>query len=101
MKYLRKVGIIRQRGQFTIPDAIRETVSWLNENGIVMVTLVTPTRLEIEPIERAKGMKAEGKKEADWDVIWKRIQEARSLKGTKRPKGGLSQFIIRDRQTRK
>ncbi|OGG91918.1 hypothetical protein A3H16_02720 [Candidatus Kaiserbacteria bacterium RIFCSPLOWO2_12_FULL_53_8] len=97
MKQIRKVGIIRQRGQFTIPDAIRDAAVWLKENGAVVITLVTPTRLEIEPLKEGNGKVVQ--ETTDWETIWKRMEEVRKLPG--KYKGSLSEFIISDRQTRR
>lgn len=81
-------AIIRDRGQLTIPDSIRELRSWATTNSVVTVISEKPDEIVIKPHDFQK-------KEVDWDKLWKLIERSRAIKG----KGGnLSGFIAKDRQ---
>ena len=82
---IQTVGIIRQRGQLTIPDKIRETFPWLSPSSVVTIVSQKPDEIIIKP----------HKKEYNWDKIWKGIRKARSIHG----KGKMStlEFIQQDR----
>lgn len=78
------ISIIRDRGQLTIPDAIRALRQWASPNSAVTITSEQPDEIVIRP----------HKKEYDWDQMWELINKSRSFKG----KGGnLSKFITEDR----
>ncbi len=83
--------IIRQRGQLTIPDAIRKIRSWAKKDSVVVVSSTDPDEIVIRPYEK--------KKEVNWDLLWKKIEEVRSYRG--KGSGNLSKFIIEDRETRR
>lgn len=80
---------IRQRGQLTLPQAIRKRLPWVKTDQPVTITttgdkiVITPHQPEAEP---------------DWDYIWEKIDQARSIKGKQ---GDLSHFIQKDRETRR
>lgn len=82
--------IIRQRGQVTIPDAIRENFTWLTPGSVIFIKPQVPDELIIRAYESQK-------KEVDWDKIWKYIKKSRNIRG----KGNISgsEFIAHDRQT--
>ena len=84
------VGIIRNRGQLTIPDKIRETFRWLTPSSTVTITSQKPDEIVIRPYTQSE-------KKIDWDKIWKQIKRVRAFKGEGR--GNLSQFIAQDRET--
>ncbi len=79
------VSIIRDRGQLTIPDSIRQIVSWATPLSAVSISVVKPDEIVIRP----------HKNEYDWDKIWEGIRKARAIKGKGR--GSLSKFIAEDR----
>lgn len=89
---LQTVGIVRQRGQLTIPDKIRETFRWLTPSSMVTITSQKPDEIVIKPITASK-------KTVDWDELWRNIQRVRSYRG--KGGGNLSKFIAKDRQTRR
>lgn len=89
MKEKRSIGIIRQRGQLTIPDSIRKAVGWLKPETVVDVSVTTPEEITIRPYE--------GKHKANHQELWDEINAIRSLPGQA---GNLSEFIDHDRQTR-
>lgn len=82
---------VRQRGQLTIPDKIREAVSWLGEHNIVSVS-ATKNQVIITPYAKPMNDKP------DWSEIRRLLRLASSFKGTKPLKKPLSQFIIEDRE---
>lgn len=85
---IQTVGIVRQRGQLTIPDKIRETFRWLTPSSTVTITSQEPDAIVIRPASASK-------KTVDWDKLWNNIELSRSFKG----KGGnLSEFIAKDRE---
>ena len=80
---------IRQRGQLTIPDQVREMLGWLQTGAVVGIE-ADKDEVRIKP-------KIISRKQADWDKIWRTIKLTRSFKS----QGGdipASQFIIEDRQ---
>jgi bifunctional DNA-binding transcriptional regulator/antitoxin component of YhaV-PrlF toxin-antitoxin module len=83
---MKEISIIRDRGQLTIPDSIRKTVSWVNPMSAISITVVKPDEIIIKPHQV----------QVDWDKIWLGIKKARSIKG-KNGKGNLSEFIAEDR----
>lgn len=85
---IQAVGIVRQRGQLTIPDKIRENFNWLTPSSAITISSQKPDEIIIRPISASK-------KAVDWDKIWEGIRKARAIKGKGR--GSLSKFIAEDR----
>jgi len=83
------ISVIRDRGQLTIPDKIREAHDWANPNSIVTIISDSPDEIIIKP------HKADVKREIDWNRLWKMIEFSRSFKGKR---GNLSKFIAEDRK---
>lgn len=81
------IGIIRNRGQLTIPDSIRALRHWAGPNCAITITTERPDEIVIRP----------HKKQVDWDKLWKQMKRVRAFKG--KGKGNLSEFIARDRET--
>ena len=88
---IQAVGIIRQRGQLTIPDKIRETFRWLTSSSIVTITSQKPDEIVIRPYTQAK-------KEIDWDKIWDGIRQARAIRG-KGKTISTAEFLQKDRRS--
>lgn len=82
---MKTVGIVRGRGQLTIPDSIRKIAEWISPLSAVSISVVKPDEIIIRP----------HKKQYDWDKIWKMVKRARSFKG--RGRGSASEFIAKDR----
>lgn len=80
---------IRQRGQLTIPDIIRDRFTWIKTDAVVTLDATDPTRIVIQPFT------ANAADKPDWDLIWKMIARARAIPGKR---GNLSKFIAYDRQ---
>lgn len=89
MSKVKSVGIIRDRGQLTIPDEIRKALAWVMPSSVVTISVESPDEISIQPHQ--------GQQAIDWDVLWNSIRLSRSLKGRR---GNLSQFIAEDRQNR-
>lgn len=81
------VSIIRERGQLTIPDAIRKNAPWVRPLSSVTLT-VTPTEIVIRP--QGDSSKKE------WDLLWHSIGLSRSLRGKR---VSLSEFITKQRES--
>lgn len=82
-------AIIRQRGQLTIPDSIRDALSWLKTDTVVAITPKSPDELVITPYKKSASDRV------NWDEIWRKIKLTRSFKGKR---GNLSRFIAEDRK---
>ncbi len=80
---------IRQRGQLTIPDQVRQKFSWLKENAVVTIFASPMGEIIIKPL----NIHASSDK-PDWNEIWRKIKLVRSFKGKR---GNLSKFIAEDR----
>lgn len=81
------VGILRDRGQVTIPDDIRSSLYWMTPNSPLYFSMTDQTQVVIQP-QRAS---------LDWDGLWAGIDNARSIHG----KGTISaaKFLEKDRQS--
>jgi bifunctional DNA-binding transcriptional regulator/antitoxin component of YhaV-PrlF toxin-antitoxin module len=84
-----RTATIRQRGQLTIPDVLREKFSWLREHAVVTIVASPAGEVVIRPLGSQTPSDA-----PDWDDIWRKIRLVRSFKGKR---GNLSRFIARDR----
>jgi hypothetical protein len=83
---MKAISIIRNRGQLTIPDAIRKKAKWADSLSAVSVTLVNPNEIVIQP----------QKEDIDWDDIWYGIKMARSISG-KGQVVSAADFLSKDR----
>jgi len=81
-------AIIRDRGQLTIPEKMREALNWSSTNSVVTLCTTDKGELLIKPFV--------GNKEVDWDALWEKIHKVRSYKGKH---GNLSKFISSDRES--
>jgi len=80
---------IRQRGQLTIPDQVRQQFSWIKENAVVAIITSPLGEVIIKPL----SIHASSDK-PDWNELWRKITLVRSFKGKR---GNLSKFIAKDR----
>lgn len=81
-------AVVRQRGQLTIPDQVRQMISWLQTGSVVS--------MEVEDEEVRIRSHARAKKAIDWSETWRKINLARSFKGKR---GNLSAMIAEDRES--
>lgn len=80
--------IIRQRGQLTLPDAIREKINWLTPGSVITID-TEANKVVLSPYSTRKTV--------DWDKLWKQMKRVRAFRGKGR--GNLSEFIAKDRET--
>lgn len=80
---------IRQRGQLTIPDRVRETLGWLQTGEIVGID-VDDDEVRIRPHSKLV-------RDVDWDRLWAGLKRCRSFKSRSKQMP-LSEFIIQDRE---
>ena len=82
---MKTVSIIRERGQLTIPDSIRQLISWVSPMSAVTISVVKPDEIVITP----------HKVQINWDEIWEGIKKSRAIHG----KGNMSasEFLVKDR----
>lgn len=85
------VSTIRQRGQLTIPDRVRESRKWASDGSAVLIDDTDPQKIIIHPYSE--------KKEVDWEKLMRDLERIRSYKG--KYKGSLSKFVAKDRETRR
>lgn len=90
MTHTRVTGIIRKRGQLTIPKRIRRAEPWAAPLSAVTISVPRPGTIAIEP--------AATDQEIDWDALWAKIRRARQVPGKQ---GNLSAFIAADRARRR
>jgi bifunctional DNA-binding transcriptional regulator/antitoxin component of YhaV-PrlF toxin-antitoxin module len=88
MANIQGTAVIRDRGQLTIPEKIRNFLEWSSPNSVVSLITVSKEELIIKPFE--------GKKQIDWSTIWMNINLSRSYIGKQ---GNLSGFITSDRNS--
>lgn len=87
---LQTTAVIRQRGQLTIPDKIREMMSWIRENAVVVIETTTHDTFIVKPYSTDKYNLSQ-----KWQKAWEAIQLTRSFKGKR---GNLSGFVVEDRK---
>lgn len=86
MNNLQTIGVIRDRGQLTIPDEIRQKTEWVSSKSVVTIQLEATDKIVITPVS---------KHTINWDSLWNSIHYVRLFKGKK---GALSKFIVHDRE---
>lgn len=86
MKKIQHTRIVQERGQITLPRAIRQIARWAAPLLPVSVSLEDPDQIVIEPYQKTG---------TDWGAVWREIKGARRLKG--KGKDSLSSFIAADR----
>lgn len=91
MNKVQGTAVIRERGQLTIPEKIREIRPWASPVSVVTITSTKPDEIVIQPYSTQKAV--------DWNRLWLDIKRVRSYKGKGR--GNLSAFIAKDRQSRR
>ncbi len=88
MVKVQTVGIIRERGQITIPDTIRKVAKWANPSSVVTISLEKPDEIRIQPHQTKEAI--------DWNKVWDAITLARSFKGKR---SNISSLIAKDRES--
>lgn len=85
---MKTVSIIRERGQLTIPDSIRQMVNWITPSSAVTISVIKPDEIVIKPHVQ----------EVNWDQIWENIRKSRANSG--KGKMSASEFLQVDRSSR-
>lgn len=83
-------AIIRDRGQLTIPDEIREQRGWVNPGSVVNIETPKSDEIVIRPYTHSQ-------KDVDREKLWNLIKRSRAIKG--KGKMSASEFIAKDRET--
>lgn len=97
MNYIQTVSKIRERGQLTIPQSIREALRWPDEDILVKVTTTEDGfRVEKLPISHPQHPKKKLTK-GEWDKIYEDMEKI-SKSGNQNIK--LTDFLRHDRDTR-
>jgi bifunctional DNA-binding transcriptional regulator/antitoxin component of YhaV-PrlF toxin-antitoxin module len=86
---MKTVGIIRDRGQLTIPDSVREIAGWVRTSSVVSISIENPQEIIITPHQVIREM--------DLDNLRELIKKSRAIKG----KGSISAyaFLLKERGT--
>ena len=85
---MKKISVIRERGQLTIPDSIRQAVGWVAPMSAVSISVVKPDEIVIKPHQQ----------KVDWNRLWKLIKKSRSL-GIGRATTSAAEFLEKDRRS--
>lgn len=86
---IQSTAVVRDRFQLTIPDSVREGISWVTPGSVVSIYQNKDEELVIKPYVGNAGR-------VNWDRLWRDISQARSYKGSY--EGSLSEFITSDRE---
>lgn len=84
---MKTVSIIRERGQLTIPDSIRQMANWVTPLSAVTISLIKPDEIIIKPHVQ----------KVNWDQIWGNIRKSRAITG--KGKVSSSEFLREDRNS--
>ena len=83
---IQETATIRDRGQLTIPDKIRDHLEWTRSDSVITINISGSDEILIKPYK--------SKKEKDWVKLFAKLKKIRSFKGKR---VNLSGFIARDR----
>lgn len=96
MNYTQTFSKIRERGQLTVPQTIREALNWPQDEVLVkIVTIDDGFRVERLPVSHPQNPRKKLTKK-EWDKIY-RTMEKISKSGKQNIK--LTDFLRRDRDT--
>lgn len=87
---LRATATIRQRGQLTIPDEIREQLPWLETDSIVGIEMKGLQEVVVRPFRKTQSPSSER-----WEKALDALKIAQSFAGKR---GRLSHFVTEDRE---
>jgi len=88
---MQTIAVVRDRYQITIPDEVRQLITWAQPKSIVSIKVTDGKELVIKPFESKQEDKV------NWEKVWKAIHEARIISASGK-NINLSKFIIKDRQ---
>lgn len=96
MNYTQTVSKIRERGQLTIPQDIRQALNWPDDEVVVKVTTINDGfRVERLPISHPQHPKKTLTKK-EWDKIY---EDFEAFSKTGRQDIKLTEFVRKDRDT--
>jgi len=81
-------SIIRERGQLTIPNSIRNRVNWIMPMSAITISLTKPDEILIKPHQP----------ETNWDTIWKGIKKMHTITGKGQTQSAVD-FLTKDRSS--
>lgn len=97
MNYIQVISKIRERGQLTVPQDIRQALNWPDDEIMVKVTTINDGfRVEKLPISHPTHPKKKLTKK-QWDKIWQSFDKIRK---SGRQDVDLREFVRKDRDTR-
>lgn len=82
-------GVVRQRGQLTVPEPIRRALDWLKPDAVVDFIVDGINEIRIQPYKEKKTQFA------TWEELKAEMERIRSFPG--KHKGSLSDFVAKDR----
>ncbi len=96
MNYVQTISKVRERGQLTVPQEIREALNWPEDEIMVkIITIQDGFRVEKLPISHPQHPKKKLTKK-QWGRIWKTFEDA-AKSGRQDIK--LTDFLRHDRDT--
>ncbi len=96
MNYTQTISKIRERGQLTVPQQIRQALNWPEDQMMVKVTTIEDGfRVEKLPVSHPQNPKKELTKK-EWDKIYK---DMATFSKTGRQDIKLTDFLRKDRDT--
>lgn len=84
---MKTVAIIRDRGQLTIPDAVRKIAGWASPSSVVSISVENPQEIVVTPHQVLNQIGLE--------ALFTAIKKSRDIKG----KGDISAqaFLLKER----
>lgn len=96
MSYTQTISKIRERGQLTVPQDIRQALNWPDDKVVVKITTISDGfRVERLPISHPQHPKKKLTKQ-QWDKIYENMEKISKL-GKQNIK--LTDFLRHDRDT--
>lgn len=84
---MKAIGILRDRGQLTIPGEFRNFVGWLYPNSVLSLSFASDNKLVISPQQPA----------SNWERIT--LLRARTKNMSGRSTQSVTEFLRKDRQS--
>ncbi len=79
---MRTVGILRDRGQLTIPDSVRKIAGWVSSSSVVSISIENPQEIVVKPYQALNQIELE--------ALFSAIKKSRAIKG----KGDISAHAL-------
>lgn len=85
---IRKIAIVRERGQLTMPDQIRRLAQWTRTSSAVVFLMDKSDEIKIIPHESIRKV--------EWEKLRSSIESVREIKG--KGKFSNSEYIRKNRE---